>query len=224
LIFPEAVRVEVNPATAALILVDVQHWTCDPSAGLGRAAAARGLSDALRPFYARVDQAVPRMREALDGCRAAGMLVVHIRTAAQTVDGRDLSPKMRVPGAMPTAGSHDAQILERVAPVPGEVVLAKPASGICTGTGLDELLRNSGIQTVILVGVSVDGALEGSARSLTDRGYALILVPDACATFDERLQRGLSGMQTGIINIVMAADLRSRFAASGAQGPRVPAG
>jgi isochorismatase family protein len=80
-----------------------------------------------------------------------------------------------------------------------------------TGIGLDDLLRNAGIRTVILAGISFDGAIEGSVRSLTDRGYGLFLVPDACATFDERLQKGLSGMQTGVINVTSTAEIVARL-------------
>ena len=52
-------------------------------------------------------------------------------------------------------------------PQAGEIVLDKPASGIFTGTGLDELLRNLGIENLILAGISCDGAVEGSIRRRT---------------------------------------------------------
>jgi len=211
LIFPPALELRVDPARSALVLVDVQNATGDPDSGLGRRARIQGRWPAVEPFYARVRSATPHMRALADACRQTGVLVVYVRIAAQTPDGRDLSPKMRACGMIPVLGSRDADILDEVAPRPGDVILSKPASGVCTGTGLDDLLRNAGIGTVILAGISFDGAIEGSVRSLTDRGYGLFLVPDACATFDERLQKGLSGMQTGILNVTSTAEIVARL-------------
>jgi nicotinamidase-related amidase len=42
-------------------------------------------------------------------------------------------------------------------------------------------------------------------RSATDRGYGLVLVPDACATFDEDQQAGLWQMESGTIQVRSAA-------------------
>jgi nicotinamidase-related amidase len=63
------------------------------------------------------------------------------------------------------------------------------------------VLRNLGVEHVILAGVSYDGGLESSIRSATDRGYGLVLVPDACASFTETQQRGLWHMESGIIQV-----------------------
>jgi len=82
-----------------------------------------------------------------------------------------------------------------------EIVLNKPASGIFTGTGLDELLRNLAIENLVFAGVSYDGALEGSIRSISDRGYGLVLVPDACATYHEALQAKLWDVESGVIRV-----------------------
>jgi len=213
LIFPPALDLGLEPANSALILVDVQYATCDPDDGLGR-GRERGRRAAVESYYARVRSAIPNLRRLLDDSRAAGILVVHIRTASHTPDGRDMSPKLRAYGFTPAQGSRGADIVEDVRPRPGEIVLSKPASSVCTGTGLDELLRNAGIETVILAGISFDGALEGSVRSLTDRGYALFLIPDACATYDEQLQQGLWRMQTGIINVASTEEIRRRLTAT----------
>jgi biuret amidohydrolase len=136
---------------------------------------------------------------------------VFMRTAAQTPDGRDLAPRIRELRVVPVTGSDEAEILQELAPQPGDVVLNKPAAGVCTGTGLDELLRNAGIATVVLAGISYDGAIEGSLRGLTDRGYGVVLVPDACATFHEDLQEQLWKMETGIINVLPSPEVIARL-------------
>ncbi|MGH2404719.1 MAG: isochorismatase family cysteine hydrolase, partial [bacterium] len=187
---------------------------CVRDHGLGLRAREHGRGAAVESYYARVQNAIPNLRRLLEESRAAGILIVFVRTAAQTPDGRDLSPKLRAYGFVPVLGSRGAEILDEVAPRPGDIILNRPASSVCTGTGLDELLRNAGVETVIVAGFSFDGAIEGSTRSLTDRGYGLFLVPDACATYDEQLQEGLWRMQTGIINVASTDAIMQRLAAA----------
>jgi nicotinamidase-related amidase len=214
MIFPPALELEVDPASLALILVDVQYGFAHPEHGLARRAIERGQWEQVAPFYDRVETSLPNMRRLTDSCRAAGVPVIYVRTAVHSHDGRELSPKLRRYGLTPTLGTRFTEILADVAPQPGDAILNKTASGVCAGTGIDEVLRNAGIKTLILAGISFDGAIEGSVRSLTDRSYALFLAPDACATFDERLQQGLWKMQSGIINVVSSDDLRQRLAAA----------
>ena len=127
--------------------------------------------------------------------------MIHVRTAGHLPDGRDLSRKTRSQGIATGAGSPEAEFMPEVAPRPDEIVLNKPGSGAFTGTGLDELLRNLGIEHVILAGLSYDGAVESTIRSAGDRGYGVVLVPDACATFDRGPQAELWEMESGIIQV-----------------------
>ncbi len=87
-----------------------------------------------------------------------------------------------------------------VAPNAGEAVFNKPGTGIFTGTGLDEFLRNIGANTLIMAGVSFDGAIEASLRSAGDRGYGVLLVPDACVA-SASVETLLWDAERGIINV-----------------------
>jgi nicotinamidase-related amidase len=181
--------------------------TCDPNVGLGRMARERGKAAQLEGYYERVDQALIGMSQVLQACRDVELPVIHVRTAGRLADGRDLSRKTRSQGISAGRDSPEAELMPTVAPRPDEIVLDKPASGAFTGTGLDELLRNLEIEHVILCGVSYDAALESTLRSATDRGYGLVLVPDACATFDEDQQAGLWQMESGTIQVRSVAAL-----------------
>jgi nicotinamidase-related amidase len=200
-ILPPALQLPLSRRNTALVLADVQRFTCDPAHGLGAMAQARGRADALSGYYHRVRQALKGMQQLLETCRWQGMLVIHIRTAGHLPDGRDLSRKARAQGLSFGPDSPDAEFMPHVAPREGEILLNKPASGIFTGTGLDELLRNLGVENLILAGVSYDGALEGSIRSVSDRGYGLVVVPDACATYHEALQEKLWKVESGVIQV-----------------------
>ena len=206
LIFGPAVRLTLDHAHSAVVIVDPHRFACDPACGLGTVVPERASAAAAR-YYERVRRAVPNIARLLEACRYWGLPLAFVRTAAALPDGRDLSPQVRALGSIPVVGGREAEILPELAAMPGDLVLNKPGSAICTGTGLDERLRYMGVKTVVLAGVSYDGGLERSVRSLTDRGYGVVLVPDACATFDEQLQRNLWTMETGIINVLATADV-----------------
>ena len=201
LIFGPAIRLPLASHNTALLIVDAQRLTCDQEVGLGRMARERGESATLAPYYERVEGALTGMSQVLHAGREAGLPVIHVRTAGRMPDGRDLSRKTRAQGISAGRGSRESEIMPQVAPRPDEIVLDKPASGAFTGTGLDELLRNLGIEHVILCGLSYDAGVESTLRSATDRGYGLVLVPDACATIDEAQQAGLWHMESGTIQV-----------------------
>jgi nicotinamidase-related amidase len=201
LIFGPAVRLPLASDNTALLIVDAQRLTCDPEVGLGRMARERGESDALVPYYERVEAALTGMSHVLQASREAGLPVIHVRTAGRLPDGRDLSRKTRAQGISVARGNPETEFMPQVSPGPDEIVLDKPASGAFTGTGLDELLRNLEIEHVILCGVSYDAGVESTLRSATDRSYGLVLVPDACATIDEAQQAELWQMESGTIQV-----------------------
>jgi nicotinamidase-related amidase len=56
-------------------------------------------------------------------------------------------------------------------------------------TGLDLHLRQHGIDTIILAGMTAPGCVEGTGRYATELGYSVTLAKDATATFSMDLQR-----------------------------------
>ena len=53
---------------------------------------------------------------------------------------------------------------------------------------IDYILRNIGIQNLVIVGVVTSGCVEISVRDASDRGYGVILVDDACATWTMEME------------------------------------
>jgi nicotinamidase-related amidase len=209
LIFGPAVELPLTRANTALVLVDAQRLTCDPGSGLGRLA---GPDQAVvGAYYERVQTALVGMTQILATSRATGLPVIHVRTAGQLPDGRDLSRKTRAQGIHVWTGSREAEFMPAVSPGPGEIQLNKPGSGSFTGTGLDELLRNLAIEHVILAGVSYDGSVEASIRSAGDRGYGVVVIPDACATYSTVEQQQLWTLESGTVLVASAAQIIERL-------------
>lgn len=76
------------------------------------------------------------------------------------------------------------QIHEAVAPQAGEVVIVKPRVNAFHGTPLETILRATGIDTLILMGISSSGVILSTVRHAADADYRLIVLKDCCADSD----------------------------------------
>src|SRR5262245_52601830 len=138
---------------------------------------------------------LPNVARLVAAFRAADREVVYTRHGALLPDGRDMIARRRARDAtalmesgrpaMWPAGSFEHAIVDDVAPRRGELVLDKNASSPFNGTGIDQLLANLGIETLGLVGAATDMCVETTARDAADRGYKVVVVSDATATFYE---------------------------------------
>ena len=85
-------------------------------------------------------------------------------------------------------------MIAALAPVAGELVLDKNTSSAFNSTGLEWLLRNMDVETLVIAGMATDMCVETTARDAADRGFNVIVVEDATATFFEHHHRAaLSG-------------------------------
>ena len=75
--------------------------------------------------------------------------------------------------------------MPEIAPLAHELVLDKNSISPFVSTALDQLLRNMGIQNLVIAGLLSNVAAESTARSAGDRGYNPIVVSDACAAYSE---------------------------------------
>ena len=207
LIFGPAIALDLRRTNTALVLVDAQHLTCDSGSSLAPIVA--GDPD-YAGFYARIPAALDAMARLRKAARATGVPVIHVRTAGHLADGRDLSAKLRRLGVRAAIGTKDAEFMPQVAPAPGEIVLNKPGSGMFTGTGLDELLRNIGVEHIVLAGITVDAAIESSIRSAGDRGYGVLLVPDACVG-DKFAEAQIRAFEKATVNVRTTDEVIERF-------------
>jgi nicotinamidase-related amidase len=162
------------------------------------------------------------------------MLVVHTREGHRP----DLSdaprakvergaPSLRIgaPGPMGRIlirGEPGHDIVPALAPLAGEPVVDKPGKGAFFATDLDGLLRNRGIDALLVCGVTTEVCVHTTVREANDRGYRCIVPGDCCASyFPEFHLAGLAMIkaQGGIFGWV--SDSRRVLAAlSGAAPPR----
>jgi biuret amidohydrolase len=132
----------------------------------------------------------------LEGFRRARAKVVYTFVTYQPgLPGvRPNSPLFRTLVENPTLlqGTPAVEAIDDVAPLQNEpVVRGQGASGF-EGTALDAILRVAGVDTLVLVGIATDVAVESTARAACDLQYRTIVVSDACqADSDEAHARSL---------------------------------
>jgi nicotinamidase-related amidase len=81
-------------------------------------------------------------------------------------------------------GSAAAQIPEALAPRDDELVLGKHTTSMFIGTHFEYLLRNRGIRTLLLAGISTENGIEATARDADNRGYYAVVLEDCVSSPD----------------------------------------
>ena len=172
----------------ALLIIDVQYMDAHRDYGVGARAKALGGMEFLDYYWDRLETTViPNIQRLLAAARGQGVEVVHVRIAAAKADGRDSSLRFKAKGRLIPVHSKDAEILPKVAPLGDELVISKTTESVFNSTNIDRLLRNMGIENLIIAGVVTNGCVEGATRSAAELDYGTILVEDATAAFAPQL-------------------------------------
>lgn len=163
------------PSRTALLFVDVQNSEIDD-------AHQRDKPE----YYAAVTtRALPRQQRILAAARSAGCEVMYTVIEALTRDGRDRSLDHKLSDILVPRGSPLAKVIDAVAPGPDDIVLPKTSSGVFNSTNIDYVLRNLGIENLIVMGFLTDQCVDMAVRDAADRGYYVTCVGDACATYTQ---------------------------------------
>jgi ureidoacrylate peracid hydrolase len=171
----------VEPDKTALLSIDMQNaeWTAE------RAEAARAGAD---PKHATLltritDVVIPGQQRLQAAARAAGVEVIYTVIEALTQDGRDISLDHKISGIFVPKGSWEARPIAEIGPVGDEIVIPKTASGLFNCTNIEYVLRNLGIEYLVIYGIVTDQCVETAVRDACDRGFLVTLVEDCCAAY-----------------------------------------
>lgn len=213
----------VDFARSALVIIDMQRDFLEPG----------GFGAALGNDVSLLIAAVAPCRRILAGAREAGLLVVHTREGhrpdlsdappAKVARG---SPDKRIgaPGPMGrilVRGEPGHDIISELAPLPHEPVIDKPGKGAFYQTDLDLMLRNRGVETLLVCGVTTEVCVHTTVREANDRGYRCVVLGDACGSYFPEFhevglrmiaaQGGIFGWvsTTGDVLAALAADRRA---------------
>ncbi len=165
----------VATAHTAVVTSELQRGVVGEPSALPELAAAAQRS------------AVPNAARLCVAARAAGAQVIHA-TAGRRADGRGSNANCRLflgvrhsPVAL-LPGSPEVQVLPQLGPEPDDLVLTR-LHGLSpmAGTDLDPVLRNLGVTTLVVSGVSVNVAITNLVMDAVNLGYQVVVPRDAVA-------------------------------------------
>ena len=186
----EPYEFEFDPATAALVIIDMQRDFVYKG----------GFGEALGNDTSLLLRAVPPTVRVLQAARRAGVLVVHTREGHRP-DLADLPRAKKVRGHLKTGigdpgpmgrilvrGEYGHDIVDELKPAPGEPLVDKPGKGAFYATDLDAILRTRGIQQLIVCGVTTEVCVHTTVREANDRGYDCLVLEDCVASYFPEFQ------------------------------------
>ena len=162
------------PAHTAIVTQECQGAVMGPDAGLA------ALADEAR----RV--ALPNIARLLPAARAAGVHVVHCLVQRRP-DGLGSNHNAKIfalgrGNVDITPGTLGAALLPELGPEPTDLVLSRwHGVGPMGGTDLDAVLRNLGVSTIVVVGVSLNIAIPNVVMDAVNAAYRVIVPRDAVA-------------------------------------------
>ena len=187
--------IKLNPATTALLVIDVQNTYMLPKES--NAETARW-----QPFYDRMNNVViPNIARLINECREQGVEVIFARIACHKTDGRDRSLSQKKPGfnyLLIPKDSDEGQFVPELTPTDDDIVVIKTTDSALTGTNLRLMLRNMEITDVIATGIFTDQCVSSTVRSLADESFGVVVVDDCCAAATDQLHRN----ELEIINMI----------------------
>ncbi|MBL8711203.1 MAG: cysteine hydrolase [Rhodospirillaceae bacterium] len=178
----------IVPQRTAIISVDMQNADC---AAAKRRSSLEPNAEAAkyRYFHERLESLViPNQQKIHAAARGIGVENIFVIIESLTRDGRDRGIDHKASFINNPRGSWEAQVIDELAPAEDDIIIRKTASGPFGTTNIDYVLRNMGLEHLVVFGVLSDQCVENTVRGAADHGYLVTLVPDACATYTAERQ------------------------------------
>jgi ureidoacrylate peracid hydrolase len=176
---------EVDFKKSAIIVVDMQNAF----------ASKGGMLDIAGVDITGAPRVVSVIRSVVEAARTKSIPVVYLRMAYKSDlsdSGGPNSPNWHkelamtlmcsrpdLKGKVLTEGTWDAEIVEELAPQPGDLVITKTRYSGFAGTPLDSQLRMRGIQFLFFTGIATNVCVESTLRDAYFHDYWPILLSDA---------------------------------------------
>ncbi|WP_244985985.1 cysteine hydrolase family protein [Anaerosalibacter bizertensis] len=203
-------EVTLNPDTTALLVVDMQNYFVLKDFGEAAEFKERGEYQRWAPYFNRLHEIViPNTKKLMDFFRENNLEVTHGRIACLKKNGEDRCLVQKKPGwneMLMHVDSFGAQIVDELKPINDEIVVNKTTDSVIPGTNYTTLLRNMGIETVVVTGIVTDQCVSSTVRSLADEGFEVIVVEDCCAAASQELHETELKILNIIYSYVMSSD------------------
>jgi nicotinamidase-related amidase len=198
-------------AHSALITSECQNGVIGPVAALPQLADAAATT------------VIPNGAKLCAAARTAGIPVLHC-TAGRRADGRGSNTNARLFMAMRKAprpielGDTATQVVDDFDVQPEDFVLSR-MHGLSpmAGTDLDPILRNLGVSSLVIAGVSVNVAIPNLVMDAVNLGYRVVVPRDAVAGVPAAYaEQVLDNTLSLIAELVTTEDVIAEWVALGA--------
>jgi nicotinamidase-related amidase len=180
-----------DPAATALVIIDMQRDFCEPG----------GFGETLGNDVSLLRTVIPPLQAVLAAFREAGLRVIHTREG-HVPDLSDCppaklnrgEPSLRIgdpgpKGRILVRGEYGHDIIDELAPLPGELVIDKPGKGSFHGTTFGAELQSRGITSLVVTGVTTEVCVHTTVREANDRGYECLVLSDCTGSYFPEFQR-----------------------------------
>lgn len=160
-----------------LLIIDMQHDFLD---------------EALPLFVPEGPSIVENLRIVLDYFRTNHLSRIFVRRFHRR-DGSDMDKQrlniFKSSGGFLIEGTAGAEIIDKLKPLPDEIVINKRRWSAFFGTELDMILRRKGIKTLILTGVQTPNCIRATFYDAVSLDYDLIIIEDGTASSNVEIQK-----------------------------------
>lgn len=164
---------EVDPARVAVLVIDMQRGWVDDD-GVCSIPTAQGI--------------IPAINRLIDAARAAGSKIVFTQHTwtdwpfyYETYYQPTWTDRAKTE-TKPGAEGFDLRPDLHARPEDAKVTKTRPSALIQGSSNLDDILRESGIDTVVITGALTNACCESTARDAAALGYRVLFAADATAT------------------------------------------
>jgi nicotinamidase-related amidase len=188
----EPYPIKIDLSSTALLIIDMQNDYCSKG----------GWADLAGHDIQRAASVLPRIQDVLTAAREVGLFTIYTRKGYRPDLSDCAESKQRKMqhtgfeygqegprGRLFIRGTWNNEIVDELMPLSNEVVIDKSGQGAFYATDLDWILRNRGITTLVLGGVTTHICVQSTIRDAADRGFDAILLADCCQAYEEKLHR-----------------------------------
>ncbi len=149
--------------------------------GVLKYAEELGVREGYDYYHDRIqNHIIPNIQELLKSFRGAEKPIIFTKIRSHTFFSEDTKADLEDPDT-------EGVILEEIMPMNDEIVITKDDPDMFEGTELDSILREYGINTLIMAGVLTNECVEASVLQAVENEYRVILVEDSTAAFSESI-------------------------------------